>query len=109
MTIATHTTPDGWTLRVFSTMYLDYGIEILDPSKEEAYYSPCALSCEAYGRGPSSKYESWDEAEDAELDGDEGAFVEWTQDDWIKTLASEANELIEAFVEPEQQQEGEAK
>jgi hypothetical protein len=48
-TIASYTTPDGYTIRVFDSMYLDYGIAIIRPDGTEGYYSPHALSSESYG------------------------------------------------------------
>ena len=42
MTIATHTTKDGFTLRVFSSMYIDWGLEIKDPQGCLLYTSDAA-------------------------------------------------------------------
>ena len=99
MSIAAYTNSEGFTFRVFSSMYMDWGLEITSPKGEELYYSPCSLSNESYGHkpNPAKGFEDWDEAEDAALDGDETAFLPWEEKDWKESLESEANDLLEAY------------
>ena len=105
MTIATYTTPDNiFRIRVFASMYVDWGLEIQGNLglEDDLYYSPSSLSNESYGHKPNpEKFEDWDEAENASLDGDEDAFVPWTEEDWKECLESEADTFIEAYVSPE--------
>ena len=105
MTIATYTTPDNaFRLRVFSSMYLDWGLEIQVNIglEKDLYYSPSSLSRESYGFKPNSeKYENWEDAEDAAIDGDDAAFVPWESQDWQECLASESDDFLEAYVSPE--------
>lgn len=97
MTIAQHITPDGYQIRVFSSMYLDYGLEISRFGKD-LYYSPSALSNESYGSKPAERFDGeWEDAEKASLDGDDSAFIEWTEKDWEVSLEAESDALIEAF------------
>lgn len=96
-----YTTPDGYTLRVFSSMYSDWGLSINGPNGEELFYSPHALSTEAYGLKPAARFDSWEDAEAAFNNGDETALVDWTHEEWAECLESEAWELIEAFVPEE--------
>jgi len=94
----THTTEDGFQLEVYSSMYVDWGLTI-SRKGEELFTGPCCLSNESYGSKPNpEKYEDWDEAERAALDGDDDAFVPWTDEDWKECLEREADELIEAFL-----------
>jgi hypothetical protein len=90
------TTPEGYTLRVFSSMYTDRGLAI-SFSGIEVFYGPCHLASESYGRKPNPAYgfEDWDEAEASDQDD---AFVEWTDEDWRECLKSEADTFIEAYV-----------
>ena len=83
-----YTTDDGFTLRVFSTMYLDWGLEILDPNGETVYYNPHCICSEYVGFN--------DEDEDGNI-LDEG--VAWTDEEWVEYLKWEADSLIECFVE----------
>jgi hypothetical protein len=85
-TIASYTTPDGYTIRVFDSMYLDYGIAIIRPDGTEGYYSPHALSSESYGS-----------SEDEET----GEVTPWTEAEWVDALRSEAWELMDAFLPSE--------
>lgn len=90
------TTPEGFTLSVSSSMYMDWGLTITW-REQELFYSPCFLSNESYGTKPDpERFEDWDEAEEAALNGDEGAFVPWTDADWRESLEDEAEALIEA-------------
>ena len=43
------TTDDGFVLRIFSTLYLDWGLEILDPSGESVYYNPHCIASDCVG------------------------------------------------------------
>jgi len=88
------TTRDGYVLRVFSSMYVDYGLEIIPPNGQEGYfYSPSALSSESYG------YNMCDHCHEngGEHDLCENP-VEWTPGEWGDMLYYEADSLIEAFV-----------
>jgi hypothetical protein len=94
----THTTTDGFRLEVYSTLYMDWGLSISFEGKE-LFTSPCCLSNECYGRKPNpEKFDDWDEAERATLDGDDDAFVPWTDKDWRDALKDEADTLIEAYL-----------
>lgn len=83
MTVAEYKTNEGYTLRVFSSMYVDWGLEILDAEGESVYYSPHALSNESYG---------------STEDEDTGEIIEWTTEQWVDCLKYEADELLEAFL-----------
>jgi len=98
VTIATYTTDDGYKLRVFDSMYLDYGLEIVLPDGSEGFYSPHALSNEAYGWRPTDPDEDWEDAERRAAEGDADAFTAWTEQEWAECLEREAWELIEAFL-----------
>lgn len=80
---------EGYELRVFCSMYMDYGLEI-SREGETLYYNPCCLSCESYG------FDYGD-------DGDDG--LEWSKQDWKDRLTEEAGELVDCFV-PLMDQEG---
>lgn len=91
------TTRDGYVLRVFSSMYVDYGLEIIPPNGQDGYfYSPCAFSSESYG------YNICDHCqENCDEHGDPAHCenpVEWTEEEWAATLHYEADDLIEAFM-----------
>ena len=96
----THTTKDGFKLEVFSTLYVDWGLTI-SLKGEELFTGPCCLPNDSYGRKPNpDKYEDWESAEQAfwDVDGEDNAFVPWTDADWKECLEREADELIEAFL-----------
>jgi len=99
MSIASYTDGEGFTFRVFSSMYIDWGLEIMSPGGEQLYYSPSSLSNESYGHklNPERNFEDWDEAEDAAFGGDESAFVPWEEKDWKESLASEADDFLDAY------------
>ena len=102
MTVAKYTDSEGFTFRVFSSMYVDWGLEIKAPDGNDLYYSPSSMCNEAYGHKPNpKKYEDWDEAEQASFEGDSKAFVPWNQKDWKECLESEADTFLEAYVLPE--------
>jgi hypothetical protein len=79
-----YTTSDGFTLRVFSSCYLDWGLEITNSAGKEMYYNPCCLSSDCWG----SHY-------DEELD----EVVEWCEDEWREELKLHADDLIDCFVQ----------
>jgi len=99
MTIATFTDSDNYTFRVFSSMYVDWGLEITGPGGEELYYSPSSLSNESYGHkpNPARNFEDWEDAEQSALDGDDDAFVPWEESDWRECFLYEGDTLLEAY------------
>jgi hypothetical protein len=99
MTIATFTDSDKYTFRVFSSMYIDWGLEITGPEGEELYYSPSSLSNESYGYKPNPErdFVDWEEAQDAAAAGDDDAFVAWDEKDWKECLSHEGDTLLEAY------------
>ena len=94
--IAEHRTDDGYTLTVFSSLYLDWGLTITRPDGTELLSNPHCLSSEHYGASPPDGMD-WDEAMDALIDCGVDYFEPWTDKDWAECLASEADELIEAY------------
>lgn len=79
-----------YELRVFSSLYLDWGLEINEVrfgEKAEKYYCPSSLSRESYGF-------HWEDEDGHELE--EG--IEWTEEEWAERLKSEAWELIDAYI-----------
>ena len=107
MIVAKYITEDDFVLEAYSTMYVDWGLRILSPKNKdgqrcELYYSPSSMSNESYGHKPNpKKYEDWDGAEDASLNGDTNAFVPWNYRDWKECLECEADDFLEAYVLPE--------
>ena len=105
--VAKYITEDDFVFEVYSTMYIDWGLRIVSPKDEddqrtELYYSPSSMSNESYGHKPNpKKYEDWDEAENASLNGDTNAFVPWNQRDWKECLESEADTFLEAYIPEE--------
>jgi hypothetical protein len=99
MSIASYTDSEGFTFRVFSSLYVDWGLEIMDPDGNELYYSPSSLSNESYGHKPNPEkdFMDWDDAEAAALEGDEDAFVSWETKDWRESLESESDDLLDAY------------
>ena len=97
----THKTEDGFTFRVYETMYVDYGLEILYKG-ESLFINPSCLSRESYGSKPNPHhdYGDWDEAEDALYNGVEDAFVPWVDADWKEYFEADVDQLIEAYIEP---------
>ncbi len=79
-------TEDGYTVRVFSSLYVDYGIEILDPNGQEIFYNPSYLSLESYGY----RYEDED-GHDLE-DG-----IAWSEDEWRVPAIEAAEEILECI------------
>ena len=90
------TTKDGYTIRAFSTLYVDWGLEITKEDETGAtrslYYCPCSLSNESYGF-------HWEDEDGNEFD--EG--VEWTDEEWQEALRSEADDFLEAYLPEEQE------
>jgi hypothetical protein len=91
-----YTTPEGYTLRVCSSMYIDWGLSIRFAGFQ-VFYGPCCLSAESYGRKPNPAYgfEDWDEAEASDQDD---AFIPWSDEDWRECLQEEADTFIEAYI-----------
>ena len=99
MTHGEYTDKEGYTYRVYSTMYVDWGLEISQGDKT-IFYNPSALSNESYGWSPNpDRYEDWDEAMDAAGEGDDEAFVAWTAKEWSECLESEADDLLDAYTD----------
>lgn len=95
---ASITTEDGYTLTVVHSLYVDYGL-LISKGEEELFYNPCCLSNDSYGSKPNpDRFDDWDEAEAASLEGDDDAFVPWTEADWEERLRDEADEMIEGFI-----------
>jgi hypothetical protein len=86
-----YTTPDGFTLRIFSSMYLDWGLEISGPDGENLYYNPHCIASDCVG--------FYFEDEDGEP-LEEG--IDWSDEDWQEYLECEADTLIECFVSDDQ-------
>jgi len=93
-----HTTTDGYTLTVYPTGYMDWGMTITKDGKE-LFSSPHALSNESYGWKANPKFDDYEEACDAQADGDNEAIIEWDEEDWQECLANEADVFIEAYVD----------
>lgn len=79
----------GHLIRVFSSLYVDWGLEIREDggSGVSVYYSPSALSTESYGV-------HWEDEEGNPLD--EG--TPWTLQEWRDCLEDEADSFLEAYV-----------
>ena len=94
-----YTNKEKFTFRVFSSMSIDWGLEITSPDGEELYYNPSSLSNESYGHKPNPErnFEDWDEAEQEAIAGDETAFVPWDEKDWKESLESEADDFLDAY------------
>ena len=98
---ASYTTKDGFTLQVHHTLYVDYGFSITRNGKQ-LFYHPCCLSNDSYGHKPNpDKFDDYEEAEAAHLDGDDNAFVPWTDGDWVKHFKYDADNLLEAYLPEE--------
>ena len=96
MALGSYTTKDGYVLTAFSSMYVDFGLEITKKG-ETLHYNPHSLSAESYGFSHAERFEDYDEAIAAELEGEEDCFVEWSEKDWGEMLEGEADVFIEAF------------
>ena len=73
-----YTTPDGFTLRIFSSCYLDWGLEIFGPDGESLYYNPHCIASDCVG--------FYFEDEDGEP-LEEG--IDWSDEDWQEYLECE--------------------
>jgi len=87
--LASFTTEEGYTLRAFSSLYIDYGLEILDSEGESLFYGPCHLSNDSYGT-------TYPEDEDSEEPGEP-----WSESRWVSCLRDEADTLLECFLPEE--------
>jgi|TARA_E500000081_G_scaffold27236_1_gene31006 hypothetical protein len=88
-----YTDGEGFTLRVFSSMYVDWGTELTAPDGYGLHYSPSSLSVESYGF-------HWEDEDGQELD--EGK--PWTDEEWKEALQDELvvfREVYEGTVYPE--------
>lgn len=103
MTIASYTDSEGFTFRVFSSMYLDWGLEIKAPNGNDLYYSPSSLCLDSYGFkiNPKRDFIDFEEAEEASWNGDGEAFVPWNDKDWQDCLKDESDVFLEAYVSPD--------
>jgi len=81
----------SYIIRAFSTMYVDWGLEIMDEDGESLFYSPSALCSETYGF-------TWYD-EDGELLEEA---IEWTEQEWEEVLRGEAWEFLEAYLPEEE-------
>lgn len=90
------TTPEGYTIQVFASAYIDWGLAI-SFAGIEVFYGPFHLSSDSYGRKPNPAYgfEDWEEAEASEQDD---AFIPWSDEDWRECLKEESDTFIEAYV-----------
>ncbi len=79
------TSDDGYTLRAFPTMYLDWGVELTKGGKT-IHYSPSGLSVESFGF-------HWEDDDGNELD--EGR--PWTDEEWKAALESELDTFVDCF------------
>ena len=98
MALASHRT-DGYTLTVFSTLYMDWGLEIRHKGGV-VFYNSCFLANDSYGRKPAPEFEDYDAAEQAALEGNTDAFVPWEEEDWKNMLVAEADSLLEMCLQP---------
>ena len=81
-------TVDGFTLRIFSSCYLDWGLEIFSPDGESLYYNPHCIAADCVGF-----YEEDEDGEPLE------EAIPWSDEDWTEYLECEADSLIECFVD----------
>jgi len=81
-TIAEVTTPDGYKIRAFNSMYLDYGLEIIAPDGKE-YYNTSCLCGQSYGYFRND---------------DEAPIGKWPLKVWKEVLRAEADCFIEAYM-----------
>lgn len=76
---------DGFKFEVLSTMYIDWGLSIESTSDDKAFYNPSCLSVESYG---------FHDTEDQTVDP---KIFPWTTEEWIESIKSESDVLIEAY------------
>ena len=89
-------TDDGYTLTVYSSLYVDYGL-CIEKGEDTLFNSPSCLANEAYGVDPPDDMD-WAEWE---ASGFEGEGVPWSADRWQECLKDEALDLLEAYLDPE--------
>jgi len=79
----------GISLQVFSSLYLDYGLEITwetSEGEEKCWNNPCAISCES---GPIHEEGEVDEEVDEEI---EEEFY------WIRYLEDQFDYIVDGFL-----------
>lgn len=76
---------DGYKFEVLSTMYLDWGLSIESTSDDRGFYNPSCLSVESYGF-----HDTEDQTTDPKI-------FPWTTDEWIESIKSQSDDLIEAY------------
>lgn len=85
-----YTREDGYTLRVFATMYVDWGVELTrkdkDGSVRTLHYNPSGLSLESYGF-------DWEDGQGNPLD--EG--TPWSDERWREALEEELGVFVELY------------
>jgi len=81
----------SYIIRVFSTMYVDWGLEILSEDGESLFYSPSALCSETYG------FIWYDDAGELLEEA-----IEWSDQDWEEVLQGEAWQFLEAYLPEEE-------
>lgn len=100
----TYDTDDGYSLEVYASMYLDWGLAI-SKGGETLFCNPSCLSAESYGWKPHPRFDGeWEAAEEWSLratpkqQAKRPAFVPWTSGDWLECLKAESDTFIEAYV-----------
>ena len=73
---------DGYELRIFSSLYMDYGLEIAKDG-QSLFYNPHCLNAESWGF-------HWND--------DDTPGEEWTASDWEDRLRYEADDLLDCFL-----------
>ena len=76
---------DGYKFEVLSTLYVDLGLSIESTSEDKAFYNPSCFSVESYG------------FHDTEDQTTEPKIFPWTTQEWIESIKSESDVLIEAY------------
>lgn len=71
----THKTPEGFTITVYCSAYVDWGLLIESPEGESVFNHPCYLAAETYGSD------------------DEGN--EWSDQQWQDCITNEADQWLE--------------
>lgn len=81
---------DGYTLRAFHTMYVDFGVELthedVDGNVRTLHYSPHGLSIESYGF-------DWEDDDGNSLDEGEP----WSDERWTEALKAELDVFVELY------------
>jgi len=76
---------DGHKFEILSTLYVDWGLSIESTSEDKAFYNPSCLSVESYGF-----HDTEDQTTDPKI-------FPWTTEEWIESIKSESDDLIEAY------------